>query len=328
LLSIVEINYKDWTKLWRNCKHTNLLQSWEYGSAKENVENWIPYRFTILDNMGENIGLVQVLVKKIPIFGFFARINRGPIITRQVDNKFKKELIVEAIRLLKVESKGRKWRILQIAPELDFSIELINELKNMGLRPSSTTAWGSGTLPIKMNKDELIMQFNGKWRNCLRKGLKSNISITYSNNCNEDLKLLLENYSKLKKQKQFSGITESFIKELSKQNNENWKFNLFIAFKNANQQEESIGTLLSISHGDTAIYLIGTSNSIGRKLNVNYVLLWEAILKSKIQGCNYFDIGGLNKNTPSGIAHFKKGTNSNLYDLIGDWRLLNFSFIN
>ncbi len=326
MLRLKEINYEDWVRVWSNCKKSNLLQSWEYGNAKENIENWIPHRFALIDNIGQDIGLVQVLLKKNPFIGNFARVNRGPIITIEVDDKYKKELILETIKLLKVESKNRKWRILQIAPELENSIEIINELKNFRLSHLSNEPWASGTFPLNMNDDDLIMQLNGKWRNCLRKGLKSNISLKYSNNCNEDLNLLFESYAMLKQKKQFSGMTESFIKDLSKQDNDNWKFNLFFAFEDSLQKKDPIGTLVSIFHGDTSIYLIGTSNSIGRKINANYVLLWEAVLKAKSQGSNWFDIGGLNKETPLGISHFKKGINSNLYQLVGEFRLINFFF--
>ena len=46
------------------------------------------------------------------------------------------------------------------------------------------------------------------------------------------------------------------------------------------------------------------------------------MLESKDDGCKWFDIGGLDETTPKGIAHFKRGLNSNLYELSGEWRTL------
>ena len=66
--------------------------------------------------------------------------------------------------------------------------------------------------------------------------------------------------------------------------------------------------------------MIGISNNEGRELQVNYVLLWQAILDAKKNGCMWFDIGGLDATTPIGIAHFKKGVQSDPYYLIGEWR--------
>ena len=73
--------------------------------------------------------------------------------------------------------------------------------------------------------------------------------------------------------------------------------------------------------GNTVTYLIGWSNLEGRKQKANYILLWEGIKYSKKLGVNWFDLGGLNKNTPEGIAHFKKGVGGSKYQMIGElWR--------
>jgi hypothetical protein len=40
----------------------------------------------------------------------------------------------------------------------------------------------------------------------------------------------------------------------------------------------------------------------------------------KKNGSMWFDVGGLNVETPKGIAHFKKGVQSDQYYLIGEWR--------
>jgi len=62
------------------------------------------------------------------------------------------------------------------------------------------------------------------------------------------------------------------------------------------------------------------TDEAGRKLQANYVLLWHAIQHAKRAGCRWFDIGGLNKTTPPGIAHFKQGVNAEPYSLVGEWR--------
>ena len=99
-------------------------------------------------------------------------------------------------------------------------------------------------------------------------------------------------------------------------------FNLFNAFNSDNNND--LGSLVSIEAGDTTIYLIGYSNDQGRKMHANSVLLWHAILHAKNNGGTFFDFGGLNESTPHGIAKFKKGLNATPYQLIGDWRYFLF----
>ena len=78
--------------------------------------------------------------------------------------------------------------------------------------------------------------------------------------------------------------------------------------------------LVSVRHGDVSTYLIGLTNKKGRDYQVNYVLLWRAMLNAKDEGSAWFDIGGMDSSTPKGIKHFKSGLNADLYSLSGEWR--------
>ena len=114
-----------------------------------------------------------------------------------------------------------------------------------------------------------------------------------------------------------SGISLPFAEQ---KESPNWKFNLYFAHhKDSIKANFNISLLVTIMSGDTCTYLIGASNDIGRKLQANTVLLWEAILHAKRLGCKWFDIGGLTEETPKGIADFKKGLNSESYKLLGEW---------
>ena len=55
-----------------------MLQSWQYGHAKQTVENWNAHRYIIINENGEEIALVQVLIKKIKRkYGNSASLYRG-----------------------------------------------------------------------------------------------------------------------------------------------------------------------------------------------------------------------------------------------------------
>jgi len=329
MYTIKKIEFIEWEEKWQKCRHVNLLQSWQYGDAKQTVENWVAHRFIILDENKNEIALTQILVKRIPFLGSIARINRGPIIIRQNEEKQNQELkTLNAIEAVIAESKNKGWRMLQIAPELNRTKFVINHLKDLGLKELSTPAWESGLLSLNKSEEELLMGLNGKWRNCLRKGWRSEISINNSNFNTQNLQTLLGSYKKLKQEKKFLGISESLLKSLALQNGNNWELNLFIANETgSNETDEPVGSLVTVRYGDTTIYLIGITNLKGRKMNANYILLWDAILKAKNKGCKWFDIGGLDSTTPIGIAHFKKGLNAKPYELAGEWRIFNFPWM-
>lgn len=174
----------------------------------------------------------------------------------------------------------------------------------------------------------MLAGLKGKWRNCLRKGIKAGLNIIISEGDNHKLISLLDRYEQLQQEKGFVGVPDALIVALANQSGDEWSVSLIYATENGKSEEkDAVGMLVSIRHGDTSTYFIGTTNQLGRKLQANYVLLWEAILHARRNSCKWFDIGGLNETTPRGIAHFKQGVNSELYSLIGEWRGLMLPWI-
>ena len=263
---------------------------------------------------GEDFALIQVLKKNISLLGSITRINRGPIFLKEeIDFQLKIEILEEIIHKVKSDSL-----LLQIAPEMSDSEELTLSLNKLGLRRLRNTPWASGLLDLNHDEDELLMSVNGIWRNCYRKGIKMGVVVSVVSDSDMELNYLVKNYENLQVAKDFTGLSKELIYSLAQEKDQHWKFNLFKA--HLENESNALGYLVTIDHGDTSIYLIGLTTEIGRKYQANYVMLWLGILNAKRNGCSKFDIGGLNEDTPSGVAHFKKGLKSSMYSLSGEWR--------
>jgi len=321
LLFVKEIGFDEWNLYFKGCYKTNMLQCWEYGEAKKQSENIDVIRFLIMDEDNVAIALSQFLIREIPFIGGVARLNRGPILIKNDKVENAQTLLIEIIRALLIESKKRRWWLVRIAPEIHNSRFVDKSLKELGLKKASLPPFASGLLNLKFNEDELLMGLKKKWRYFLRKGELHKISTITTNGDNHNIEVLLKNYNLLQERQGFVGISNKLIVSLAKQVSDEWEFSLLISddydVKNPNSP---LGMLVYIRHGDTATYLIGITSNQGKSLNINYVLLWQAILSAKRDGCKWFDIGGLNSTTPEGIRHFKKGLNSELYDLTGEWK--------
>ena len=81
------------------------------------------------------------------------------------------------------------------------------------------------------------------------------------------------------------------------------------------------GSILISKQFTNLIYLIGWSSDEGRKVNVNYMLLWEAIIYFKLEECKAFDLGGLIGNNHP-IDFFKLGMSGNYYENSGEYIVL------
>jgi lipid II:glycine glycyltransferase (peptidoglycan interpeptide bridge formation enzyme) len=314
---LIEIkSNSEWSNHWDVSEFKTLTQCWEYGSAKENAEGWKPLRYLILDENNNPIALFQVLIKKYFGINVAARVNKGPIML-SVKEEYKISFGLTAIHFLIEKLRKNKYLLIQIAPLLPPTELVEKALYSMGFRKCANVPMDSALFLLDGIENELMMRLNGKWRNCLRKGQKLGVTVELDNEPNSNqFQILIDFYKAQQIEKKFKGTSENILRELKNIHGKKYKFNFFIAKLNLN----IIGILVTIQYGDFTEYLIGATNEQGRTNQANSVLLWEAILEAKRNGCKWFDVGGLAKNTQKGIADFKKGLNPTPYKIVGEWR--------
>lgn len=311
---------KEWDSLWLGCQRKSLPQTWEYGSAKAMAEGWQVQRFVVLDDDDLPTALFQVLVKGLPGLGGVARVNRGPLMLRDEIDGFN-HLSLHAIAVLVRESRRRRWWMMQIAPLLPPSAEIDSALCGMGLRRQSICPMDSALLSLEGSDEKVMMGFKGKWRNCLRKGQKLGVTVKLDKGGQENFQWLIDFYQAQQREKRFDGTSDRMLQALAANQSQSFKFNLYIALDDSSDSQDSVlGVLVTLQFDDVSEYLIGVSNERGRANQANSVLLWEAVLDAKRNGCRWLDVGGLADNTPKGIASFKKGLNPEPYALVGEWR--------
>jgi lipid II:glycine glycyltransferase (peptidoglycan interpeptide bridge formation enzyme) len=316
MYQVKEVNEEYWNKCYLNSHKSNLLQSWQYGNAKGGCVRWNVIRFVILNN-GLEIAIAQAFIKKIPFLGGWVRVNRGPILMNKMGKEEYELTTLRAIASLLIEFQKKNLWLIKITPELDqtkFSHEFF---KSYGLKNLKTT-YQSGLIDLTISEDVILSNLKKKWRYYLNKGRKLEVFIEIKDGYGKDVEVLIDEYAKFQKQKNFSGITKEMILSLAHGFGSHWKFSLFIEY-DSQDKKNVLGMLVSIRHGNTATYLIGLTSNLGREKYSNYVLLWNAIVLAKSAGCKWFDIGGLNQIENTGVAKFKLGLNSEIYNLSGEW---------
>ncbi len=304
-----------WNELSKKCNRFNMMQSWEYGDAKRLSQRWRPQRFALLDENAEPFGVLQALTISLPLIGGAVRINRGPLLFDDIWGANDcEETIEKAIQAVACGIKKRRWRYLNISFEFPENIKTAEALKKYGFRQKGGSAWGSTLLSLEKSVEEIRASFHGKWRNLLKKAEKSELELEHAE-ADDDLNFLINNYLQLQQDKNFSGIPEKLFRTMGSVTGGSWDFCPIFALKN----QERVGGVLFVGHGDTSTYMVGWTSLEGRDLMANYFLLWQAILYFKGLGYKWFDVGGLNEDTPKGIAHFKQGLKGAPYRLVGNW---------
>ena len=130
---VKEIGHSDWVTYIKEVEHTNLLQYWAYGAAKEQTSFWKSVRFLGTDGCG-TVALAQFLVISLPIIGGIARMNRGPLLSKEIKKDDRESVSCKLIAALVGESRKRNWRVVQFAPDLPDTYSSENALKNMEKR--------------------------------------------------------------------------------------------------------------------------------------------------------------------------------------------------
>lgn len=316
--SLKEIDRAAWNGFWPRIRHANLLQSWEYGNAKQKAQGWQPCRFLIQDDTGNPRGLVQVLTRSIPWLGGGARLNRGPLWFSICPTEEQTLAdVYNALAALLRMVQHRRWWYFRLAPEVILSNKSKAMLTKLGLKPAGGEAWGSAMISLKATEDELFKNLEGKWRNLLRKALRFELHIE-SSATPEDIETMIASYHELQKRAGFQGIPEGILRRLSAEKGQ--RFTYTILWARTSKHTPPIGFVLAIGHGDTATYCSGWTSPEGRELQAGYQLLWHAILMYKNKGYDWFDLGGINAGTTKGIAHFKAGLGGIRYTLIGEFK--------
>ena len=206
--------------------------------------------------------------------------------------------------------------MLSITPDTSFfSIESLF-LKSVRSRRLKFSNWKSSVIDLNKTLDELKFDLKPKWRNSLRKAQKQNLIISRSSNM-KDIEVLLQYYLQDVKKKKFKGINPELIKKMAQLHSDSEELYVFKAKKD----NLDIGSILISRQFKNLIYLIGWSSEDGRKLNVNYVLLWEAITYFKSKEYKLFDLGGLIGNNHP-IDFFKLGMNGDYYENSGEYLVI------
>lgn len=312
-MKIVTIEKKgEWDDLLSKCGKVSILQTWEYGEAKQNAEGWMPIRSLIIDG-DIPIGIVQTLVRKIPLFQGIVRINRGPLILQEY-HKSQLDLFLQILKLLHDYWVKRQRMILFIAPNIQKNEIDCVKLQEIGYRATDNNAWESILVDLSLDEVALRKNLHQKWRNLLNKAEKVNLELEIANSA-EGLSFLMGKYNQMMAEKNFSGPSEKLIKEIKNVTLDESSVQVMVAVKNGVR----IGGVLVLGYIDTCHYLVGWNSPEGKIFQSNYFLLWQAILLSKKMGYRWFDLGGINEKLTPGITHFKRGLGGKEYTLIGEF---------
>lgn len=292
------------------CPSANWMQSWAYAKASH-IRDFKSIRPAVIKLNSDPIGLMLIHEIKLgPIH--FIDLKRGPLWFSTTLQKHKStELLIMFSKQFDAKYPKRLLTRRRWLPEFEKSTNLEDILKAQGFEKRKET-FSTVSIDLKISEAELRSKLKQKWRNCLNKSEKQNLTLSIENQT-DNIDLFLKKYEEYKQHKAFAGPTSKFIQEEVAIAKTFQQLHILWAYKD----QRPIAGMLMLTHGETVSYRIGWNTLLGRQTNAHYLMLWNAILYFKNLQMQCLDLGGILPDEQKDLTHFKLGLGHSPTEFIG-----------
>jgi hypothetical protein len=296
------VSNAEWSALLQRFDDATIYQTWSCG-----VVLWGKDRLShvVLRKDDEVAGLAQVSVIKTPFHrGGTAMVFWGPVWRRsgQPGDHQVFSHLAESLRAEYIERRGMLLRVIPNVMDRDDEDKVKAILEQTGFQRKGRF-YSTYRLNITLPVDYLRKQLRQKWRNCLNRSEKENLTIIQNTDI-ETFDTFYKIFLEMQGRKQIEEISldPRHLYEIHRDLPEELKTRIFLCKKEKNPLA---GAVISVI-GDTAILLLAASNVEGRKLMASYHLQWNIIEWLRMKGVRSYDLGGISPSHPS-VNHFKAG---------------------
>ena len=307
-MEIININEQPLDTFVSSQKHSQFLQSWNWGEFQKSVGHQV-WRFGVTDN-GKIIASAQIIGHRLPLKKSYLYCPRGPI----VDEKLTDEQKTEALKLILSKARSLTIQTSQ-SEEIFFRFEPTSALRvtryalrvTRPIQPADTLI-----LNLQSDTDKLLSNMHPKTRYNIHLAEKHGVTVKQGEP--DDFKKIWPLFKQTKVRDKFNLHPQNYYQTMLKSGVELW-----VAL---NKNGRIIAANLISFFGDTATYLHGASDYNFRQLMAPHLLQWEVIKEARERGFKYYDFHGIApenkleiknlkfkiKQHPwAGVTRFKKG---------------------
>lgn len=294
-----------WNRLFDRIHLTNITQHWAYGDVKKCASGWDVERLIIQQN-GEDVGVLQMLVKRILGRKTIYRVNKGPIFSANGNN-----IDLELRTMDMVLKKLKRPFVFFYVPFTKMSAENYIKTIKCGWKNWDIFGFPTGTIDLDRSEEDIRKSLNSKWRNQLKASEKKGYTIK---NDDDKFDRMIELYEDEQKDKGFDGVDTRMIKAMHDHPDKPLRF-----YYVESVEGDLAAFDIFYKHGTTATYYIGWNSEVGRKDYLNNLLLYNAALSLKKESVKVLDLGGIEYIHTEAIAKFKDGMNPSHFRQMGEF---------
>lgn len=302
---VVPVDRATWDKESGRFLDRNYRQCWAYSAASAERLGARSEHVAVIDG-SEPLGLAEVRIKRVPLLhAGIAYVSGGPLVRKgREDDRARLDRCLEALRGEFVERRGFVLRIHPAPSDAAWNAVHVNALRGSGFEKSARDR-DYRTIMIDLSPDleRLRRDLAQKWRNCLNKAERSEVSLQFSEN-GSLFPAFSGLFAELIGRKGFDvELGVSFYARVQEGLNKDEQLRVAIAYVDQAPVAGQVSSLL----GDTCVYLLGASNDLGRAVNASYLLQWKTVCAAKERRQRWYDLGGIAPEDNPGVYRFKSG---------------------
>lgn len=294
-MKLIKINKEQLNNFSSQQKHSQFLQSYEWGEFQGNV---LQYG---LEDKGEIIFAMSVFEKKLPM-------RKKYFYSPRIGIKFLSEeqlaFLFEGINETFKKKKAIFWRFeprsqLQSARgvkiknyESYLPVGTVKIKKTIDVQASQTSI-----LDISKSENEILKAMHSKTRYNIRLSNRKGVKVRVGNKKDFDKFWKIMNETKERDGFRLHA-REYYVKMLEID---------FIELIIAELEGKIIAANIVSYFGDMASYLHGSSSDKHRNVMAPYAIQWYTIKRAKKKSCKYYDFNGIDENKWPGVTRFKRG---------------------
>lgn len=307
----------DWDSFLLQARDYNVFQSYAWGEYKKKF-CWTPLRFIATNKAQGVVGMVQILVKKLP-FGFgIGWAPGGPILRFNASMEFSSVVSM----LLKRLHEQYPRLLIRFHSHEQHDCLSAYEFRRACKRPLLKINSGFTVLiNLKDSNADLQRAMTAKHRYYVKKAKLSRIDWV-SGVTDESISDLIDVHRQMVLSKAIPSTSvnhQSLVLLREVLGDEN------ITILTGFIMGRPVTSCLTYDFGRRSIYMIAATNESGRKVNAAYAMIPELLLHLKKKGIEVFDFGGIDPGNLSaeGVDHFKKGFGGAIVEHLGEWESAN-----
>lgn len=291
---------EEWARRLAACGRSTLFQSWGWGAALAAVEGVAVHRAYIVKN-GRPVGLLQVVEERQLGLFTLGKVLRGPLFHQPVMPEDRVAALRRAATLYPL-TRLKRFSVLPELPDGPAARGLLEAGGFTRAMAGYETAW----LDLSIGEERLRAGLRQNFRNQLRRAEAAGLDIRDE----PDPRPLLARYDTHRADRRYAAPSGAVLAALP----EDQTLTLC-----AYDGETLVSGVLFVLHGQAATYQVGWTSEAGRTVQAHNLLLWRGMRTLAAHKIRHLDLGGMERETAPGVAHFKDGLGGEPFFLPGTY---------